>query len=143
MFFTLLPPAIERWGKVIFSFCVSVHTRGNYPLHQWRGGEGWGVPPSANGRYPYQVLTGGVPPSFSRGGTPIGTGWGTPQSGLNGEYPLLGLDGWCYPPPPSPVRKLGDRAATQRAVCLLPSRGMTFLFIHGFIGSIYLNHVTC
>ena len=28
---SLLPPASEGWGKVLFSVCLSVHTRGGVP----------------------------------------------------------------------------------------------------------------
>ena len=64
-FFSLLPPASEGGGKVIFSVCLSVHTGGGYPSprffprslipgafwgvpHTWSGAtqcQDWGTPP--------------------------------------------------------------------------------------------------
>ena len=87
-----LPPASEKWGKVIFSVCVSVHT-------------GRGVP---------HPLMGGAPPSGPDGGTPIlphggvphPSSWGYPIPGLDGGVPWPGKGvpshsdlGWGYPHP--------------------------------------------
>ena len=95
--FSLLPPASEGWGKVIFSVCSHLggggvpHLRsgvGRYPISG-----GGGVPHlrSEVGGYPGQVWMVGR-------GYPIpGLGWGVPQPGLDGgyppSYPVMG-----YPP---------------------------------------------
>ena len=88
---------------------------------------GWGVPPVGTGWGTSQLGLDGIHPTETGWGTPpshrdwmgvpplpIGTGWGCPQ---------LRLDGGTRSPP----LRLGDRAATRRAVCLLRSRRRTFL----------------
>ena len=59
-------------------------------------------------------------PILPNGGTPCQDCIGVPLSGLDGGSRQLGLDG--VPPP----TLSGDRAATQRAVCLLRSHRRTF-----------------
>ena len=98
---SLLPPASEGWGKVLFSVCLSVHTSTGgtpsqvwvgvlHPRSGWRGTQsqvwmerfpipGLGVP------HPSQVWmveeVPGVPPARSRW-------WGVPPPGLDGGvYP--------------------------------------------------------
>ena len=90
MSLTLLPPASEGWGKVLFSVCLSVHTstgggvpqsgmdgRGEVPQP---GLDGGGLPQSGvdgGGGYPSQVLM--------VGGTLTRSGWwGVSWPGLDG-----------------------------------------------------------
>ena len=100
-FFTV---RIRRWGKIIFLFCMSVHTGWGY--------SGWAPVPDGgdtpilpNGRYPPSSLM-GVTPS----GTPYQAGW---------EY--------------HPTRRQSSTASTcymgrgEGALCLLCSRRRTFL----------------
>ena len=104
---------IRRMGKVMFSVCVSVHTRrGGTPSSWWWRGTlsswWWGVPHPADGRggYPIQLVVGGTPawtwmggylgyplaggphPGYPLAGGPT---WGTPQQGEpHLWYPLAG-----------------------------------------------------
>ena len=110
---TFLPRASEEWGKVIFSVCLSVHTRRGVPPS---GPDGRNVPPSFPMRgYPNPVLMGGTPilpkqvtphwdwmgaPPPSSSGLdvppPVRTGW-IPPLGLHGYPP--NQDRMGYPPP--------------------------------------------
>ena len=78
---TLLPPASEGWGKVLFSVCLSVHILGwGYPSQIYVGGT------------PSQVWVGGVPcPWSGQGGYPIpGLALGYTIPCLAGRYPISG-----------------------------------------------------
>ena len=109
----LLPPASEGRGKVIFSVCLSVHTRGGGGLpHPADGGlvphpadGGGGVPhPADGGGVPHPADGGGYP---SAGGHPPSGGapaWGTPPSRgapAQGTPPYRSRWGvpWGTPPP--------------------------------------------
>ena len=69
---SLLAPASEGWGKVLFSIC------------QFTPRRGWGVPHLADwGGYPTPDMDGGVPHPRSRGG---------PHPAYRGSTPISGLD---------------------------------------------------
>ena len=75
--FLCLPTAYVVREEVIFSVCLSVHTRGGYPIQLMVGGvpnraDGGGVPHPADG--------GGVPHPADGGGYPIQLMGGTPFS---------------------------------------------------------------
>ena len=91
-----VPPASERWGKVLFSVCLSVHTSmrgGGYPSQVWMVGGGypgmvWMV---GAGGYPSQVWMMGWYPSqvwmvrgYSSQVWMVGGYLGYPQPGLDG-----------------------------------------------------------
>ena len=116
-----LPPASAStgWGKVPFSVCLSVLTRGNPHLPMG------GVPQPGHYGIPHQA----------RQGVPL---W----AGLD-RVPFPSRTVWVYPPPPAGLDgappPLGDRAAqrglaTQWEVYLLRSCRRTFLL------STIINH---
>ena len=89
---TLLPPASEGWGKVIFSLCVSVHTLMGGGVPHLRSG--WVGTPSQVwlGGYPIPGLAGGYPISGLAGGVPhLRSGWGELPHLRSGGYPISGL----------------------------------------------------
>ena len=85
--FSLLPPASEGWGKVLFSVCLSVYISGGVP--QLGLGE-YPIPGLARGSTPSQVWPGGLPgiPPHDQFwmGYPLDLRWGTPRPGMG--YPL-------------------------------------------------------
>ena len=120
IFYCLLPPASEGWGKVIFSVCPRLQgvphpaDEGGTPSQVWP--RGYPIPGLDRGGYPISRSRWGVPHSqvwtestqsqvwmgvYLEYPPPIGTGWGTPKYGLDGVppnmdwmgYPQLGLDG--------------------------------------------------
>ena len=99
--FSLLPPASQGWGKVLFSVCLSVHISGGVP----QSGLG-GVPHPKSGGYPIPGLDGvppsqtwdGVPPPRPGTGYPRILGWGTPPDLGRGTLPPPDLR-WGTPPP--------------------------------------------
>ena len=131
----LLPPAFRRNGEgnVFTGVCRSTPT-GETPIwpmgdipSQVRRGEGtpsgwWRVPHLADQWVPPIGTGWGYNPS-------VWTGWGTPPPSQDwmGHPPIV--TGWgTFPPPPPPPPPAAERAlATQWAVCLLRSRGRTFL----------------
>ena len=84
---TLLPPASQGWGKVIFSVYVSVHTStgggvphlpmGGYPIPGQDGG--YPIPGPDRGQYPIIGPDGGIPHPRS--------GWGVPHPRSGQGYP--------------------------------------------------------
>ena len=125
-----LPPASERWEKVIFSVCQSTPGAGgggDTPVPGSFlgpfGGRGTLVPGSFPGHWS-QVLSGGVPQSWP-GGYPSQAGGGDTTVMAGGQDGVPPSQGGVPPPWDS----TSERAlATRRAVCLLRSRRMTFLF---------------
>ena len=113
-------------GTVLFSVCLSVHTRGGgggypsspdrgaLPPNPYAGGGGvttarslWGTPSSPVGQ--------------EWGTSPIGTGWGYPQScqyWMEDPPPLLVGTGWGTPP----------REIEQHSDFLLRTGGMPLVF---------------
>ena len=129
-----LPTASEGWGKVIFSLCVSVHTRGvpqpgpeggGTPIQPWTGGTpsslGWGLPSSSLGR-------GG--PHLDEG-TPCPEMGVPPIQGWMGVPPVWTWTGDGVPPPP--IRTTEGVLAVQQSVCLLRSCRRTSWFVNSFI----------
>ena len=120
-----------------FTLFVSSHHGGHLP---WPGPDGGGYlpwPGPDGGTYLGQVQMGGVPTLTGGGGlsTLARSRWGVPTLAggvptLVGGYPNVGTpwpgqdEGYPKVGTPPPIKGL----ATQRAVCLLRSRRMTFLF---------------
>ena len=83
-----LPTAYVVREEVIFSVCLSVHTRGGYLPSGWWGGGGTYSGLDGGGGVPTQVWTGGVPtlrsgqggvptfPGLDQGGVPTFPGGG-------------------------------------------------------------------
>ena len=119
---------IRRMGKVIFSVCLSVHTRGNpsprfFPRSLVLG---------PFGEVPQSWLGGGYP---SIGYPPGRPGWSIPLARTVLGYPP-GQVRMGYPPARTgvpPQDRIAEQALTmQRAVCLLHSHKRTFLFSCSF-----------
>ena len=119
--FVTRPHPKDGEGNIFTGVCPFTSTGGGgvHPS-QVGGGGGWFTPLPC-------VRTGwGYPTGWDwMGVPPIRPGWGTlSPSGLDGIPPR---NGWGYP---LPIGRSGDRAATQRAVCLLHSCSRTFLLIY-------------
>ena len=129
--YRLVTACIRRMGKVMFSFCLSVHTsRGGGYLPSGQGGvptflgldggylpPGWGVPtfPGPDRGVPTFRVGGGVTYLLGRGGTYLPRVVGTPPHHQG-----------RYPPPPE---QHGVRLLRGGRYALLRSRRRTFLYL--------------
>ena len=95
-----LPPASEGWGKVIFTVCLSVHTRGEGTPICWLGGGTPSGPTGGTPSFPTGTSWQGVPWALDGVPPPHGDWMGYPSFETGWGYPLPIGTGWGTLPPP-------------------------------------------